>query len=439
MAEVYPIMQQQQQHQLQNPVVCSPSRYLFKKFKCSNCDYRAISRWYIKRHIGRMHKDKLLTTEVVEVVNQESAPLPAPSLPAQIPPPSPSPPPPLPLPAAPLSTSQQPPPQVQLPEPTQPPQVQLTEPTILPTLSATSSINNAAAINDNVEEIVANDEDSLIPPQPDRNVNETEKQPRPWSYDPSTISSQKRFIGSSITSNDGLKRKRFNTIKGPINLQLKEHFKIFIQGPSGSGKSMWVYNLLEHLPRIAQYIPEQVLYIYARQQPWMDEMLEKKLVHHFIEGNDIIDTVLEEHFQNKTSSLVIFDDQMNSQATTAYVAKLFTVDGRHSNLSLIWMSQAVFGDRGTNGRQVRLIRSNADYLVIFKAPGDINSIRQLSTQMCTDGLIRKIYDYITSEQAHSYLMINITQTRTIHCTYLTNIFRENGPYIRVFVPTPKKK
>ena len=93
MAEVYPIMQQQQQHQLQNPVVCSPSRYLFKKFKCSNCDYRAISRWYIKRHIGRMHKDKLLTTEVVEVVNQESAPLPAPSLPAQIPPPSPSPPP----------------------------------------------------------------------------------------------------------------------------------------------------------------------------------------------------------------------------------------------------------------------------------------------------------------------------------------------------------
>ena len=41
-----------------------------------------------------MHKDKLLTTEVVKVVNQESAPLPAPSLPAQIPPPpSPSPPP----------------------------------------------------------------------------------------------------------------------------------------------------------------------------------------------------------------------------------------------------------------------------------------------------------------------------------------------------------
>ena len=30
MAEVYPIMQQQQQHQLQNPVVCPPSRYVLK-------------------------------------------------------------------------------------------------------------------------------------------------------------------------------------------------------------------------------------------------------------------------------------------------------------------------------------------------------------------------------------------------------------------------
>merc|ERR1712026_519956 len=77
MAEVYSTMeqqQQQQQHQLQNLVLCPPSRYVFKKFKCSNCDYRAVSRWYVKRHIPRKHKDKLLTTEVVEVVNQESAP-----------------------------------------------------------------------------------------------------------------------------------------------------------------------------------------------------------------------------------------------------------------------------------------------------------------------------------------------------------------------------
>ena len=74
--------QQQQQHQLQNLVLCPPSRYVFKKFKCSNCDYRAVSRWYIKRHIQRKHKDKLLTTEVVEVVNQQESapPLPVASL-----------------------------------------------------------------------------------------------------------------------------------------------------------------------------------------------------------------------------------------------------------------------------------------------------------------------------------------------------------------------
>merc|ERR1711923_416986 len=85
--------QQQQQQQLQNLLLCPPSRYVFKKFKCSNCDYRAVSRWYVKRHIQRKHKDKLLTTEVVEVVNQESAP---------------------PLPLAPLLTLQQ---QQQQPEP----------------------------------------------------------------------------------------------------------------------------------------------------------------------------------------------------------------------------------------------------------------------------------------------------------------------------------
>merc|ERR1712026_141196 len=111
MAEVYSTMeqqQQQQQHQLQNLVLCPPSRYVFKKFKCSNCDYRAVSRWYIKRHIQRKHKDKLLTTEVVEVVNQESAP---------------------PLPVASLLTLQQQQQQQQQPEPlpTTPPPQQLRE------------------------------------------------------------------------------------------------------------------------------------------------------------------------------------------------------------------------------------------------------------------------------------------------------------------------
>ena len=442
--------QQQQQHQLQNLVLCPPSRYVFKKFKCSNCDYRAVSRWYIKRHIQRKHKDKLLTTEVVEVVNQQES---APSLPV----------------ASLLTLQQQ---QQQQPEllPTTPPppppqQLRESSPATTPpqqSLAALPSANNNNNNNNNnnavvtttiddrgVEEIVLNednqnkygdDEDSWIPPQPDRDADEAEKRPRPWSYDPSSINSWKKFIGSSITSNDGLqRRKRFEPIMGPISLQIKEHFKIFMQGPAGCGKSTWVYRLLENLPRIAKHIPKQVLYIYTVQQAWMGEMLKKKLVQHFIKGNDDIEAVLEEHFQNESSSLVIFDDQMHSKVTTAYVAKLFTIDGRHNNLSLIWMSQAVFGAGGTNGRLVRLIRTNADYLVIFKAPGDVNSIIQLSSQMCTGGLIKKIYDYITVEQAHSYLMINITQTRTPHCTYLTNIFRENGPYIRVFVPTPTRK
>ena len=59
--------------------------------------------------------------------------------------------------------------------------------------------------------------------------------------------------------------------------------------------------------------------------------------------------------------LVIFDDLIGSKSLPE-IANMFTVDARHLNISMVFLSQRMFA----NDEYFRQISQNCDYFIIFK-------------------------------------------------------------------------
>ena len=207
------------------------------------------------------------------------------------------------------------------------------------------------------------------------------------------------------------------------DLRFKEHFKIFISGPSRCGKTFFVVNLLENLTKIAKVPPTIVIYVYKVWQYKFDEM---RNVDIFLEDNhDVLDKI--SIYTAGKSSLIIFDDMINSKSIIG-IAPLFTVDARHSNMSLIFLSQRMF----VNNEHFRQISQNSDYFVVFKNPRNLSEIRTLAQQI-TPGSLQLMYIYReATKEPFSYLFINLTQEAQPETKYLSNIF-ERDHIIKTYI------
>ena len=369
---------------------CPQSTHLFKKHKCSFCDFRSSYLWVVRRHVKSKHQRNSSSSGdqlVVAVDGGDSVQ---------------------------GSVQQQ-------------TEVVATVPQPLGGLRGGFDDNDMDQDDDGGSEVVGS---SYIHPV-QRDQDEDDRREVNGSS-PSIQPVQKSGV---IISSEGTVKNSIEEKEGPFDLRLIEDFKIFCQGPSRSGKSTWVSNLLKHLHQFAKKIPEVIIYVFAEWQEKLDDLQTEKLVDYFIQGNEQIEEQLNKFTKNKKSSLIIFDDQINSQTTTSYAARLFTVDARHSGKSCIWITQNLFG-MGKNGADVRSIRTNADYLILFKCPGDCLSIQTISKQMTGGPLLYNIHSAITSQDPYSYLMINITQSSNEKLKFTSHTFEKDG-VMRVYVPQVK--
>ena len=117
---------------------------------------------------------------------------------------------------------------------------------------------------------------------------------------------------------------------------------------------------------------------------------------------------------------IIFDDMLNSNSLPD-IAHLFTVDGRHMNLSMAFLTQRMF----VNNEHFRQISQNCDYFCLFKNPRNSSEIRTLAQQLTPGRLdLIQIYNQAT-EAPFSYLFINLTQNCPPQVKYIYNIFEDN--------------
>ena len=202
-----------------------------------------------------------------------------------------------------------------------------------------------------------------------------------------------------------------------FDIRLKENFKLFVSGPSRCGKTFFISELLENIETFAKDPPETILYIYKIWQTKFDEM--KSVVDGFIEDNENVVQQIKKLALGQRV-FVIFDDLINSKSLVD-IATLFTVDGRHMNMSMAFLTQRMF----VNNEHFRQISQNCDYFCIFKNPRDFSEIRTLAQQLTPGSLdLIEIYKEAT-KNPFSYLLINLTQECDPSVKYLSHIFDEN--------------
>ena len=202
-----------------------------------------------------------------------------------------------------------------------------------------------------------------------------------------------------------------------FDIRLKENFKLFISGPSRCGKTFYIADLLENISTFAKEPPETIIYLYKVWQSKFDEM--RNLVDIFIQDNvDIMHEIRKISLGQRI--FIIFDDMINSKSLPD-IATLFTVDARHMNISMAFLTQRMF----VNNEYFRQISQNSDYFCIFKNPRNCSEIRTLAQQLTPGSLdLIEIYKKAT-ETPFSYLFINLTQECNSNVKYLSHIFDEN--------------
>ena len=97
---------------------------------------------------------------------------------------------------------------------------------------------------------------------------------------------------------------------------------------------------------------------------------------------------------------------------------MFTVDARHLNISMVFLTQRLF----VNDEYFRQISQNSDYFCLFKNPRNSSEIRNLAQQMTPGNMILVDIYRDATVKPFSYLFINLTQECDYRVKYLSDLF-----------------
>ena len=184
--------------------------------------------------------------------------------------------------------------------------------------------------------------------------------------------------------------------------QFLHPFCCIISGPSFSGKTFLVKNLLHNCVSIINTPPEKIIWLYKHWQPLYDEISEKVIPKvEFIRG--VPQNLEDDDFVDITArNLIILDDLMYTCSKDQKINSLFTEGAHHRNLSVIAINQNLYYNKDTTQRR------NCHYLILFKNPMDKGQIMTLARQMYPENpkTLMHHYDDATSKP-YGHLLIDL--------------------------------
>ena len=201
-----------------------------------------------------------------------------------------------------------------------------------------------------------------------------------------------------------------------------------ISGCTNSGKTTWVYKLLQNLKGMyTENPPQQILYCYGVYQPLFDEM-EKTIPNLTFQQGLPSSNMLDELTTDGLHSLVILDDLMNHVTQSLDMETLFTQGCHHRGLSCIFIMQNLH----QQGKTARTIALNTTYLILFRNVRDASQITHLARQMYPGQAhsLVEIYRDCTKEP-YSYLVIDMSPQSEDKYRLRTNIFPGEDPVVYV--------
>ena len=146
-------------------------------------------------------------------------------------------------------------------------------------------------------------------------------------------------------------------------------FTCLVSGPTGCGKTQFVFRLIDHVDTMFQPRPEQIVYCFNEYQP----IFERYPNAIFQQGLPKM-----EQFNGEQSTLLVLDDLMSE--ADERIQNIFTRGSHHKNISIIFMVQNFF----SKNKYMRTISLNAQYIVLFKNPRDASQFTSLARQLYPD-------------------------------------------------------
>jgi GTPase SAR1 family protein len=178
-------------------------------------------------------------------------------------------------------------------------------------------------------------------------------------------------------------------------------FCCMVAGPSSSGKSHLIQNILENLNSIIDQYPNKIVYCYGR---WDDKYNNLKRIFPNIILNEGLPDISD--FSSNNINLLILDDLMQESKEKS-VCELFTTDSHHLNISVFFTSQNLF----SNIKNFRTISINCQYMILLNNPRERSQIYTLARQMYpkNPNFLLECYEDATNKP-HGYLFLDLKQT-----------------------------
>jgi hypothetical protein len=215
----------------------------------------------------------------------------------------------------------------------------------------------------------------------------------------------------------------------PFDTRLKTSFNCLVSGPTGSGKTTFVKNLLSIGDQIFTQKPKHVFLFYKAMQDMYLEMEKDGLIDEMIDVQNGMPNLDEIHemvapFKNDGGSMIIFDDSMTS--VNSDFELLFCNLSHHDQCSIIFMTQNLF----FKDKSFRTMSLNSHYIVLMKNDRDKQQISILSKQISPNNskYILEAYKDATVKP-YDYLLLDFSPETNNIIRLRSKIFPHQFPMV----------
>ena len=153
----------------------------------------------------------------------------------------------------------------------------------------------------------------------------------------------------------------------PVDIKLIHPFSLIISGPTSSGKSFLLFQILDNLHQNIKPVIERVVYIYGVYQ----EVFKDYPNIFFTDDLDYMD------LDTDVPTLIVLDDVMSSINNSKKLEELFTRGVHHRKVSVVLTLQNLF----YHGSVMKTLRDNAMYIALTKHIQDVSKLDTFARQL----------------------------------------------------------
>ena len=209
-------------------------------------------------------------------------------------------------------------------------------------------------------------------------------------------------------------------------------FTCIVAGPSQSGKTTFVHNLLRQIHQLFTQpdAKNNIIYYYKEDQDSFNMLKHENIIHEWVNAVPTAVDVKERTLAAKDTggSVVIIDDFAND--LTKDITDIFTTTAHHTNSSIILLTQNIFQQNNI----FRTISLNSQYIVLFKNPRDPSQVSHFARQFAPGNgnyIVNAFKD--CTKAPHSYMFFDHHQTTPEIIRVRSRILPHEAP-MNVYTP-----